>query len=57
MSRGDHRICNLQKNEVCLNDKMCCQCHVNDAVEDFIEHCLSVDNEIYVKVSICVFKI
>ena len=34
--RGTHRICNLNKLEACLNDKLICKGHVNDAVEDFI---------------------
>ena len=46
-NRGTYRICNLKKIEVCLNDKMCCKCHVNDDVEDFIEHCISLDNKTY----------
>ena len=26
---------------------MCCQCHVDDVVEDFIEQCDSLDNKTY----------
>ena len=47
--RGTHRICNLNKLEVCLNDKLSCKYHVNDVVEDFIQHCYSLDNKIYAK--------
>ena len=32
--RGTHRICNLNKLEVCLNDKLICKCHVNDVVDE-----------------------
>ena len=32
--KGTHRICNLNKFEVYLNDKLICKCHVNDVVDE-----------------------
>ena len=49
--RGTHRICNLNKLEVCLNDDLTCKCHVNDVVENFIQHCYSLDNKQYKKLA------
>ena len=49
--RETHRICTLNKLEVCLNDKLICKCHVNDIVEDFIQYYYSSDNKKYEKLT------
>ena len=49
--RETHRIINLNKIEVCLNDTLSCKCHVNDFVEGFIQHYYSLDNKKYAKLA------
>ena len=41
ISKGTHRICNLNKAEACLNENVYCNCHVYY----LIEYCVFLDTK------------
>ena len=44
-TKGTHYICNLNKLEHCMNENVCCNCHVNNIIKDFIGFCSSIDSK------------
>ena len=44
-TKGTHSICNLNKLEDCVNEYLCCNCHVDNVLLDFIGYCLSIDSK------------